>query len=381
MRTRKMSKMMAAILSAAMVMSMSMTAFATEGAGTDTTPTTGSKAEVEAPIYSYDLTDVVVPTDFKVAFNPDGLTVTTGTDTTSTDQIISKNYGIINKSTKDKIVSVALTVEDKNDQITFVSSKDDVDNAEKGEYAIYLAAIPADATEVQVGGAPANKDTTVAALADVTMTKADTAAVALNAGVNSIAFKLDKATYKYADGENITLGTTNDNNVADLFVVDTLAEDGKGITAFTFGGVMNADADWTKLGSAVKITAVYSNETAEGGESPVTGTGALYVSPAPKFSTGSAVGTISYTKGTGDDALKSITKIEMDYNGNLYDGYNALAGTWETATDVNGAITLSTVYVGNYASLYPSDSVRKATVTYLTEKDETKTAEVNVKIR
>ena len=73
MRTRKMSKMMAAILSAAMVMSMSMTAFATEGAGTDTTPTTGSKAEVEAPIYSYDLTDVVVPTDFKVAFNPDGL--------------------------------------------------------------------------------------------------------------------------------------------------------------------------------------------------------------------------------------------------------------------------------------------------------------------
>ena len=95
MKTRKMKKMLAAIMSAAMVMSMSMTAFAADDA--DSTPSGNSKVEVDAPIYAYDFIDVVVPTAFKVAFNPTGLEVTTGTGTTSTDQIVSKNYGIINK--------------------------------------------------------------------------------------------------------------------------------------------------------------------------------------------------------------------------------------------------------------------------------------------
>ena len=108
MRTRKMSKMLAAILSAAMVMSMSMTAFAADDAAADTDTNKGT-VEVEAPIYAYDFVNVVVPTAFKVAFNPTGLEVTTGTDTTTRDQIVSKNYGIINKSSKDKIITVRMT--------------------------------------------------------------------------------------------------------------------------------------------------------------------------------------------------------------------------------------------------------------------------------
>ena len=380
MKTRKMKKMLAAITSAAMVMSMSMTAFAADDA--DSTPSGNSKVEVDAPIYAYDFIDVVVPTAFKVAFNQTGLEVTTGTGTTSTDQIVSKNYGIINKSSKDKIITVTLNVADQNDKISFVASADEVDNAEKDEYAIYLAAVAADSTEVKVGAASADKDTAAAALGDVAMTKAaDTTAVTLSAGDNEIAFKLDKAAYALKSGSSLELGSTTDNNVADLYEVSALAGAGKGITAFTFDGKMNDKADWTQLGNSVKITAVYDYETAETGATAVTGTGALYVSPAPKFSTGSEVGTIKYKKGTGDDALKSITKIEMDSNGTMYDGYHAFSSVWPDATDSEGLITFSEKYIANYAKGYPSDSTREALVTYVTENDETKTAKVNVKIR
>lgn len=373
MRTRKMSKMLAAILSAAMVMSMSMTAFAAD-------PGT---VEEDAPIYAYDFVDVIVPTEFAVAFNPDGLDVTTQGSTTSDAQIVSKNYGIVNKSSKDKIVTVTLNVSDQNDKITFVNTEEEVDNAAKDEYKVYLTAVAADPTEVKVGSTPAaaDKDTAATDLADVTMTAATAAAVPLSAGENQIAFGLEKAVYALKSGETIDLGTTTAADIKDKYEVSALAGAGKGITAFTFDGKMNTNTDWTQLGSAVKITAVYTNETAEGTITPVSGTGALYVNPAPKFSTGTDVGTISYTKGTGDDAVKSITKIEMDYDGTMYDGYNALAGTWEAATDANGVITFDAPYIGNYASFYPSDSTRKATITYTTEKDETKTAEVNVKLR
>ena len=377
MRTRKMSKMLAAILSAAMVMSMSMTAFAADDAAADTDTNKGT-VEVEAPIYAYDFVNVVVPTAFKVAFNPTGLEVTTGTDTTTRDQIVSKNYGIINKSSKDKIITVTLNVTDQNDKISFVSSADEVDNAEKDEYAIYLTAVAADSTEVKVGAASADKETDADALGDVAMTKAaDTTAVALSAGENEIAFKVDKADYALKAGASLELGGTTTNNVADLYEVSALAGAGKGITAFTFDGKMNDKADWTQLGSSVKITAVYDNETAETGATTVTGTGALYVNPAPKFSTGSEVGTIKYKKGTGDDALKSITKIEMDIGG-MVDGYNA-SSEWEAATDVNGVITLN--YIHYFTDAYPDDATREAVITYIKEKGETKTATVDVKLR
>ena len=275
-------------------------------------------------------------------------------------------------------LNATLNVTDQNDKISFVSSADEVDNAEKDEYAIYLTAVAADSTEVKVGAASADKETDADALGDVAMTKAaDTTAVALSAGENEIAFKLDKADYALKADASLELGGTTTNNVADLYEVSALAGAGKGITAFTFDGKMNDKADWTQLGSSVKITAVYDNETAETGATTVTGTGALYVNPAPKFSTGSEVGTIKYKKGTGDDALKSITKIEMDIGG-MVDGYNA-SSEWEAATDVNGVITLN--YIHYFTDAYPDDATREAVITYITEKGETKTATVDVKLR
>ena len=366
---RKMKKALAVALSASMVMGMSMTTFAAD-----------QEVSVDAPIYSYDVTQVVVPTNFVVAFNPDGLNVDTDGDGTgdTTDQIVSKNYGIINKSTKDKVITVTLKVEDLNeDKITFVADPADVTSASAGDYVLNLAVIPSDATEVQVGGASADKDTAAASLADVTMTKATGADQALVAGENEVDFLLAKAEY---DG-TIDLSSANGNNVADQFELKGLAAAGKGITAFTFGGTMNDKADWTKLTKGIRITAVYSNDNAPAGAAAETGTGALYNNPNPVFKTGDEVGTIKYKSGTGNDAIKSISKIEMDNQGKVYDGYNANGSLYAKATDKNGVITFDSKYMSYYTKSYPNDATREAVVTYVTAGDETKTATVNVRLK
>ena len=383
-----MKKVFAGAMSATLVMGMSLTAFAS-GAVSD------PEASVDAPIFSFDAIDVVVPTTLAVAFNPDGLDVQTGADAADTEnsQVLSHKVGILNKSSKDKIVTVTLTVTDKNTyandddpRITFVDTASDATGAEKGEYAIYLAAVPADTTEVKVGSTPASASatTTAADLANVAMTAASGKDVALSAGENKIAFKLEKATYGLKADASIELGSDITNDVASKYEVKSLATGGAGITAFTFGGALNQNADWTKLTSGVEIKAVYTFANADG-ETAITGTGAMVevapTSEAPTFTTGSAVGTIDYAPGVGDNALKSIIKVEIDFNNVMYDGYNALSNTWEAATDANGTITFDNRYIEIYANKYTGDATREATITYVNEKDEEKTVTVDVKLR
>ena len=369
---RKMKKALAVTLSAAMVMGMSMTTFAAD-----------QEVSVDAPIYAYDVTNVVVPTTFVVAFNPNGLNVDTdgGDDTTglTTSQIVSKNYGIINKSTKDKVITVTLKVEDLNeDKITFASDPDDVTNAAADDYVVNLKAIPADDTnEVKVGATPASADltTTGADLADAKMTAATGKDIVLVAGENDVDFLLKQATYS----GKIDLGSATDNNVADKFTIQSLAAAGKGITAFTFGGTMNAKADWTKLTKGIRITAVYSNDNAPDGAAAEVGTGALYNNPNPVFKAGAEVGTIKYKKGTGNDAIDTIESIAIDYNGTPFDGYHAYQELWGEPSDENGLITFDPKYIAAFA--FPEDVLTKeAVVTYTTVGGDTKTATVDVKV-
>lgn len=373
-------KILAVMLSASMVMGTAMTVMA------DDTP-----VDVNAPIYSFDVTDVIVPTTYAVAFNPEGLTVKTEGTNTSTSQILSKNYGIVNKSNKDKLITVSLTVEDQNTNsgITFVDTAQDVTDAQDGEYKIHLTAVPADATEVKVGTASADKDTAAAALGNVAMTGATANAVTLKAGENRVGFKLDKATYAPKSGSEVTLGGTTGNDVSSNYEISSLAAAGKGITAFTFGGEMNANADWFKLQSGIKISVVYTNETAPSDATVISGTGAMVTvadptppAVAPTFETGDAVGQIKYTAGSGDDALSSITKIEMHNSFGDFDGFNAEGqGLWPAATNANGVVTLSSQYLGYYTQEDADAATWEATITYTKADGTQATATVDVKVK
>lgn len=371
---RKMKKGLAIALSAAMVTGMSMPALAAE-----------QEVSVDAPIFAYDVTNVIVPTSFLVAFNPNGLDVdmngideSNPTDGVTNNQIVSKNYGIINKSTKDKVITVTLKVEDLNeDKITFASSAADVTSATEDQYVINLTVVPADATEVKVGGNSANLTTTGADLADVTMTAATSAQQTLVAGENDVDFLLKKADYE----GTIDLGSATGNNVTGAFNIKNLESTGKGITAFTFGGTMNAKADWTKLTRGIRITAVYGNDNAPDGATPETDTGALYKNPNPVFKVGSGVGVIKYKSGTGSDAISSITSVTMDYQGDPFDGLHALDKIWPAATEENGTITLSPEFIACFTEAFPDDTTRETTITYETVGGDTKTVVLNVKIR
>lgn len=238
---------------------------------TETSPVT-----VAVPIYNYDIVNVVVPTSYTVALNPYELAIGMGDGTISTAQVVSRNYGVVNKSSRDKIVTVRLNIEDLNGgKITFVDSAEEAMNADADIYAVYLAAVPADASGVRLGDAAVDKNTQAETLANVNMNKAENGAIPLKAGENSFAFKLSQAVYGFADGRSITLGDAANQDMMSQIELTDLAADGKGATAFTFDGAMNPKADWSLLTGGLKISVVYTYENAMGDEMIVEGTGAM----------------------------------------------------------------------------------------------------------
>ena len=97
---------------------------------------TSSAVEIMVPIYNYDVVNIVVPAKYAVALNPYALAVKTGEDELSTDQVISRKYGILNKSSTDKIVRIDLEVEDLNGgKIMFVDSPEEAREADCGRGA------------------------------------------------------------------------------------------------------------------------------------------------------------------------------------------------------------------------------------------------------
>lgn len=363
---RKMKKMAVALMSASMLMGSTMPAMAAD-------------PEINAPIYSFDVVDVIVPTTYAVAFNPEGLTVKTDGTNTSTDQILSKNFGIVNKSSKDKLITVTLTVEDQNtgaNKVTFVDTAAEVSNASDGEYKIHLTLVPADTTEVKVGSTPAaaDKDTAASVLGDVAMTKAAAGKeVTLKPGENKIGFKLEKATYSPKSGSEVTLGTTNSNNVQANYEITALAASGKGITAFTFGGEMNANADWFKLTGGIKITPVYTNETAPSDTDVIDGTGAMVtLTPAavvPSISStavtfSKATGAeITVDLGVGDLGATGIEKVATMANNQEY--------VWATDAYTLEGSKLTFKTTAQYIAGVPTGQTRTVKVTF---NDTAKTA-------
>lgn len=331
MKLKKMKKVLAAALSATMIMGMSMTV-AANGEITSTSPTNPTGGSISAPIFSYDITHVVVPTSYGVAFNPDGLEVTVSTATSptvaTTATVASKNYGIINKSSKDKLVKVGLSVSstEPRETITFVdTAAKATTDAKKGEYKIFLEAVPADATPVKVisGTTPATATATTpttatqpAKLAHVVMTKAAAGKVPMQLGDNEIAFKLEAATYALKSGESLdleNLSASTSNDVQSKYGVTDLNVN-KGVTGFTFDGAMNTNADWTKVSGQIQITPTYTIETTDSSAQVTPGTGAVFKDTKPKFTTGE-IGEINYTAGVGDDDIDELVSVFAPWQG------------------------------------------------------------------
>ena len=250
-------------------------------AGISSPPGTVSSGDAEitppldtvVPIYDYDILNVLVPTSYKVAFNPYGLNVSVGEGRFFNGQVISRNYGIVNESNKDKLVTVVLTIEDLNDgQITFVDSAEAARNADAETFAIYLALVPADDGEIMVNDQILDKDIAAGDLTDVSMGQSKENAVTLLAGENHVTFKLSGAKYGFLyNSLGLDEGVSQDGS----FQLLELAADGAGATAFTFDGVMNPDADWAEMRRGIKISVVYTYEDATGMETIVEGTGAM----------------------------------------------------------------------------------------------------------
>ncbi len=229
-----------------------------------------------------EIIDVVVPTTYTLALNPYGLSIKTGEDTISTEQVISGTYGIVNRSSTDQIVSVSLTVEDCNgEELIFVDSAEEAENAGMNVYAIYLAAVPANEEEVLIDGEPVDGNVTGETLQNVEMTGAAEQAITLYAGVNRISFKLSKAVYTSETEEEFIAGDlayeddTSESVKNPKNVFKELAPDGMGVTAYTFNGVMNPNAEWEKLHGGIKLSVVYTYQTADGREEIIEGTGAM----------------------------------------------------------------------------------------------------------
>jgi len=400
--------------------------------------TTGGSAN----ILDYKVETVVVPTTLKIALNPNGYVVTTkyveattyaaGTEyyekkadgsyskmdpqptsfatgttyytaVTSTDQVVSLNYGIANKSTGAKNVKVDFAatyspVDGKN-AIEFVDSAtkaqvyDATNNAEgakKGEYKMYLAVASASAlptantyaktTDTAVdpsktyytksgdaytkvttpvvasigtyyeATAVIGTEITAAELSDVNMTKATVGNQAFVVGTTdkanaSIAYSLGAATYALKDGEIIDFDTTQ-TQLAGKLEMSVLG----GVAGFTLTGSVNTDVDWTEAdATAITITPTYTVTDATGSEATV-GTGAYnQVTLGPSLASTSHTIDASNTAITitvnnlGDETISAV--INADVNANL------VANGFAT---VNGAaVTISPTYLGYFN---PGDS-------------------------
>lgn len=241
----------------------------------ETEEETENNEEQETP----EIVNVVVPSVYTLALNPYSLPIRIGEEEITTEQVISGTYGIVNKSSTDQIVKVTLTVEDGNgEELVFVDSAEEARDAEAGVYAVYLAAVPANEEEILIDGLPADANIVGESLQNVRMDGAQEQAVTLYAGENQIAFKLGGAVY-YSENKEEEFASDNSDE-DDLkgkpeMILDGLAPDGSGVTAYTFCGAMNPNAPWEKLSGGIKISVVYTYWMADGNEEIIEGTGAM----------------------------------------------------------------------------------------------------------
>ena len=209
------------------------------------------------------ITEVVMPAELSVMFNPEQIGITINGKTTD-EQVISAGYGVLNKGTQDKIVRVNFTLEDKNatqegNKVQFVSSREEVANAGEGVYAIYLEAVLGKViSEI-------TKDTNGSILSNVEI-EADASKAVPIPGKGSLEFVLEKSTYKLKSDDSLSgNGIANDTGMLELYAIGENSCQG-----FTLSGCMNTNADWTRLSKGIGISVTYEIMDVEAPELEIT---------------------------------------------------------------------------------------------------------------
>ncbi len=199
--------------------------------------------------------------------------------------------------------------------------------------------------------------------------KATNVYLALVSGTQTVALTDEGATITDtldaapADAYEVTYDTTDSKYKYGLTAA-AQAADYAGFDSLDFNmtGACNTAADWAAAEAAAPTVDV-AWKLEKHAESPV-------------FTTGSAVGSINYTKGAGKTALASITSITMLRNGTAYNGYSASSFGWAAAKDTGSTITFDSVYTGFWAG--DGVSSTEATVTYTDVSGDSHTATVTV---
>lgn len=359
-------KLLAMLLIVCMMCGSSLTAFAADdvssnSTGSGTVSGSGDVSYVDTKVYK-----VTIPTNvaMDLVVDPQGLTgLQAGKDVSGAD--LSGNAGLItttapvytaNLSSVPMKISVQMCV---SGNATAVTTEEAV--SANTTTNILLYAVP---SKVDTKG---DTDTGyVASTTGIVMTETKATAD----------FILDAADYVFhKEGDTVT------------YVLKTDGE--KHGTALNFEGKVNTKADWAEFAKGTKkITweAIFSFKPAETSEKADSGlpygmmtyAGTKVTLPevqsvAPTFTAGDVIGVINYTKGSGNDGLQKIDKVEI----NGFDGYNVHPnGGWAAATDNGSVITLQSAYVNCFAN-----ATEQATVTYTTNGGATKTETVNVKMK
>lgn len=378
---KKLNKVIAVLCSATMILGSTMTAFA---ADPDTAAGDGN-------ILVFSVETVTLPTSINVAFNPNGYTVTKKAGVTTTDQIVSLNYGIASTANKDRKVTVSFKATGVagtgTEEVVFVDAiekaqaktTDNADGADYGEYKMYLAAVasaaaPKDgesAFTVSEGASTA----TAAKLADVSFTAAEEGEVAFASGKDAnIAYKLDHATYEQKTGDDGKIDfETTQAQMAGKFSLKSLGENG--VVGFTFKGAMNPNADWTKAKiTALKIQPEYEIEDIDGTEVALGENGGLGQIEVAASAAEPVTGT-GMTKASGkawnyEATFTKGTDYEISFNGvTAGTQSNTVDGTYATSANVVVGTNKVTIKSTNWGGASVGDArfvkVSDGTNTYI----------------
>lgn len=333
----KLRKLAALGLAATMVMGSSVVTFAADTSNGSQTGAGKLEGTVDTEVFS-----VVLPTTdentFKFTLDPEGLIkktenaaysgATFGEGTlffqTDTNQYsdTSKELQVVNKSSVN--VDVALKAEVTADGIELNADK----TFEGDTSASMYLAIKSGEDEVAVTSDAA----------------AEYAATVKKAPDNAYEYKYNssKKTYSY-------------ELKADA---DSTVEFEK--LTFAITGAANVNGDWSSLASATPgITVTWDVKKAD--------------NSVPSF-TSDNLGVIDYTKGSGDNAIASITSVTATYNGRAYDALKG-SSAYSAATVSANKITLDSRFV----SFFSANPTTKMTISYVDGTGVAKTVVVDVK--